>query len=81
MSSPTPDHHDAELVLKVYELRREAAMRESRNALNGKCWPTTFDDIPAIIKVDHPFKPAWRQMSTFAAFQTRIEKMRETRQG
>jgi hypothetical protein len=65
MSSSTPDHHDAELVLKVYDLRRDPTMRESRNALNGKFWPTSFGDIEAVVRADHPFNAAWRQMSTF----------------
>ncbi len=30
MFKDTPDHHDAELVLRVYELRREPVMRQSR---------------------------------------------------
>jgi hypothetical protein len=34
-----PDHHDAELVLKAYELRREPIMREARDALTAEYWP------------------------------------------
>lgn len=30
MSSSQPNHHDAELVLKLYDLRRESLMREAR---------------------------------------------------
>jgi hypothetical protein len=30
MSSSQPSHHDAELILKLYELRREPVMREAR---------------------------------------------------
>jgi hypothetical protein len=30
MSSSQPNHHDAELILKLYELRREPVMREAR---------------------------------------------------
>jgi hypothetical protein len=39
MSKTAPDHHDAELVLKVYDLRREPVMRESRDAINRDFWP------------------------------------------
>jgi hypothetical protein len=31
----TPDHRDAELVLRGYELRREATLRASRDATSG----------------------------------------------
>ena len=61
----TPDHHDAELVLKLYELRREAIMRESRAALIAKFHPTSFEDIQAILKGEHPLNAAYRQVSTF----------------
>jgi hypothetical protein len=29
-----PDHDDADLVLKIYDLRREPVMRESRTLIN-----------------------------------------------
>jgi hypothetical protein len=60
-----PDHHDAELVLKLYELRREPVMRESRSQLIMKFNPTSFDDIVAISKGDHPLNAAFRQCTTF----------------
>lgn len=31
MSNSQPTHHDAELILKLYDLRREPLMREARN--------------------------------------------------
>ncbi len=60
-----PDHHDAELVLKLYELRRESVMRESRAAIVTKFMPTSFDDVVAITKNDHPLNAAYRQCMTF----------------
>ena len=36
-SKEHPDHHDAELLLKLYDLRREPVMREARN------WFFTFN--------------------------------------
>ncbi|MEO6446024.1 MAG: hypothetical protein ABIZ91_13715 [Gemmatimonadaceae bacterium] len=60
-----PDHHDAELVLKLYELRREAAMRASRNSLNAEFWPTTFDEVLAVTKAEHPLNSAFRQCSSY----------------
>jgi hypothetical protein len=59
-----PDHHDAELVLKLYELRREPVMRESRAAMN--IWfPKTFDDILAVTKSEHPNNTAFRQVAGY----------------
>jgi hypothetical protein len=60
-----PDHHDAELVLRVYELRTEPVMRESRNAINSKFWPKTWEDVQAVMKMDHPLNSAFRQTSTY----------------
>src|SRR5215467_11774278 len=65
MSKETPDHHDAELVLRLYELRRETVMRESRNSLNFKFQPTSVEDIQAIAKPDHPLNAAFRQVSSY----------------
>jgi hypothetical protein len=60
-----PDHHDAELALRVYELRREPVMRDSRNAINQKFWPRSFEDVQAVVKADHPLNAAYRQVGTF----------------
>jgi hypothetical protein len=65
MSKETPDHHDAELVLRVYEMRREAVLRESRSALQQRFWPKQADDVMAVTKADHPLNAAFRQVSTY----------------
>ena len=65
MPKTTPDHHDAELAIRVYELRREPVMRDSRAAINQKFWPKTFEDVAAIVKADHPLNPAYRQVGSY----------------
>lgn len=47
MSNSLPSYQDAELVLKLYELRRETVMREARN------WMATFNpqSIDDVVKV------------------------------
>jgi hypothetical protein len=40
-------------------------MRESRNQLNAKFLPTSFDDVLAITKSDHPLNAAYRQCSSY----------------
>ena len=59
------DHHDAELVLKLYELRREPVMRESRAAIVTKFLPASLDDVMAVMKGDHPLNAPYRQVSTY----------------
>ena len=65
MNKEYPDHHDAELVLKLYELRRETVLRESRSLIATKFLPRSFDDVMAVTKFDHPLNLAFRQCSTF----------------
>lgn len=65
MSVEKPDHHDAELVLRVYEQRREPVMRESRAAINQKFWPGSYEDVQAMLKGDHPLNAAYRQVNTY----------------
>lgn len=60
-----PDHHDADLVIKLYDLRRDPVMRESRQALARDFWPRSFDDLIAITRGDHPLNAAWRQCSSY----------------
>jgi hypothetical protein len=60
-----PDHHDADLVLKIYDLRRESVMRESRNAINSKFWPRSAEEAIAVTASDHPLNVAFRQTSGY----------------
>lgn len=39
---------DAELVLKLYDLRREATMREARDFIGLQFWPQTVEEIMAV---------------------------------
>jgi hypothetical protein len=65
MPKDYPDHHDAEIILKLYELRREPVMRESRHAINRTFWPKSWDEVAAVMKPDHPLNAAFRQTSTY----------------
>ena len=52
MSQPddrTPGFHDADLLLKLYDLRREPVMRASRDAISFGFWPTSWDEFAAIL--------------------------------
>jgi len=65
MSKHAPDHHDADLILKLYDLRRESVMRQSRDSLNAEYWPKNADEAVAILAPDHPLNTAYRQCSTY----------------
>ena len=65
MLKEAPDHHDADLILKLYDLRSEAAMRESRNTINAKFWPRNADEALAITAMDHPLNNAYSQTSGY----------------
>lgn len=65
MPKEIPDHHDAELVFRVYEMRREEVLRASRDTLNQKFWPKTYQDVAAMLKPDNPMNAAWRQVTTY----------------
>ena len=60
-----PDHHDAELIIKLYDLRREPVLRASRVAMFKEYWPRTDDEAVAVFKPDHPLNAAFRQTSTY----------------
>lgn len=59
-----PDHHDAQLVLELYDLRREAVMRDSRNKM-GQFFPRTWEELHAVMQPTHPMNAAWRQTSSY----------------
>ncbi|HYV96965.1 MAG TPA: hypothetical protein VE967_05895 [Gemmatimonadaceae bacterium] len=61
----TPTHHDAELVLRLYDLRREATLRENRVRMFREYWPRTADDVIAVAQPDHPLNVAYRQVTTY----------------
>jgi hypothetical protein len=64
MAKEVPDHHDAELVLRLYDLRREAVMRDSR-AKMGAFLPRSWEDLIAVTRPEHPSNAAFRQVSSY----------------
>ena len=65
MLKAAPDHHDAEIVMKLYDLRREAVMRASRAAINSDFWPKRFDDIVAVTAAGHALNAPFRQVTGY----------------
>jgi hypothetical protein len=57
---------DAEIILRLYELRTEAEMRKARAWITGEFWPASADDFFAV--ASNPADPhnAWlRQVLTY----------------
>jgi hypothetical protein len=57
---------DAEIILKLYELRTESLMRQARAWMTGEFWPETLEDFFAV--ASNPSDPhnAWfRQVTTY----------------
>src|SRR5579871_2671175 len=50
---------DAELILKMYDLRREAEMRKARNWAVVDFWPQSLDDIVKIAGALGTQENAW----------------------
>ena len=65
MSSRAPDAHDADLLLRLYELRREEVMRRSRDTISFGFWPGSWDDVAALTDLSHPDNAAWRQVTSY----------------
>jgi hypothetical protein len=65
MHKDFPDHHDADLVLRLYEMRREPVMREARAAIREQFAPKNFDEFVAFTKADHPLNPYYRQVGSY----------------
>lgn len=55
---------DAEIVLKVYDLRREAVMRASRDTI-VRWVPRTFEDLMAVAQIGSESNAAFRQVSSY----------------
>jgi hypothetical protein len=64
MTKTQPDHHDASIVLQLYDLRREAVMRQSRSSIT-QWFPRTYEDFIAVTQPAHPLNAAWRQVSSY----------------
>ena len=60
-----PDHEDANLVLRCYELRQEPVLRESRATIVGRFQPRSAEDLLEVTKPDSPLNAPFRQVHTY----------------
>ena len=64
--SEKPTAADAEIVMHLYDLRREAEMRKARTWFAASFWPKNADDILQVIQAADPQENAWfRQVSGY----------------
>lgn len=57
---------DAEIILKLYELRTEAVMRKARAWMTGEFWPATAEEFFAVAgDPKHPRNADFRQVITY----------------
>ena len=57
---------DAEIILKLYQLRTEAVMREARAWMTGEFWPNTAEDFFAVAQnPKDPHNAYFRQVLTY----------------
>jgi hypothetical protein len=60
-----PTHYDAELVLRLYDLRRESVMREQRKIALRDIWPLDAAQATELLGPDHPLNVPYRQVTTY----------------
>ena len=66
MESVLASPADAEIILKLYDLRRETVMREARKWVLGEFWPKTAEEYFAVAgNPSHPQNPYIRQVNSY----------------
>lgn len=65
MGDGTATPADGDLILKLYDLRREAVMRQARSEIGGKFHPKSYEDFVAVTKGEHPQNTAYRMVSSY----------------
>jgi hypothetical protein len=58
--------HDAQVILKLYDLRREAEMRKARSWFAAEFWPQNADDFLKVVNSAGTQENAWlRQVGSY----------------
>jgi hypothetical protein len=69
--SPSPGmaskatHADADIILRLYELRREPVMREARKFMAFDFWPGSFEDLGKLFSAGGKEFAYWRQVTSY----------------
>jgi hypothetical protein len=66
MESTQATHSDADLALRLYDLRREAEMRRARNWFSGEFWPRSFSEVEQLVTQYGSLQNGWfRQVLSY----------------
>ena len=66
MAEPRPaTHEDAQLILRLFELRREEKMRKARDWFAFKFFPKTMDDLKVIQDPSAPENSYFRMVTSY----------------
>jgi hypothetical protein len=60
-----PKYEDAQLILRLYELRREEKMREARDWFMSEFFPEKFEDLLVILTPGNPHNAQFRMVVTY----------------
>jgi hypothetical protein len=60
-----PTFEDAQLILKLYELRREEKLRAARDWYRTKFFPQSLEDVQAVLSPAHPDNALWRMVTSY----------------
>jgi hypothetical protein len=61
-----PNADDAQLIMQLYELRRDPVMRAARKFMVSEFWPQNYDDFKALLTAYGTEQNAWfRQALTY----------------
>jgi hypothetical protein len=64
--SHRPDHHDADILLKLYELRREPEIRKARDWVTQQFKPAATEEVMAVLRGSGTEHNRWlRQFITY----------------
>ncbi|MEK7484880.1 MAG: hypothetical protein AABZ60_11175 [Planctomycetota bacterium] len=58
-------YQDADLIIKLYDLRREDVMRASRKAINERFWPKNYEEMIAVTGPTHELNTPFGQTSSY----------------
>ncbi|MFP5262978.1 MAG: hypothetical protein ACLGJB_13830 [Blastocatellia bacterium] len=64
-SEKRPTYEDAQLILRLYELRREGKMREARDWFIREFFPENIEDFMAILAPGNPHNARFRMVATY----------------
>ncbi len=78
-ATPTNSIQQAELILKLYELRRETVMREARSYIGGDFMPTSADEFVRIVSAGGKHTGFILQVYGYWGHGRRIRAKRRTR--